>query len=65
MVVEEFAPLVGEQRAVGLDRVVDGLARLPVSVGQFERTPEEVDTHQRRFAALPGDGHFRGRTETR
>ena len=52
---EEGAPLVGQQRAVGLDRVHDPLARPPDRLGQFDRAPEEVQAHHRRLTALPGD----------
>ena len=35
------------------------LPRAQVPVGKLHRAPEELDTHQRRLAALPGDLHDR------
>src|ERR1017187_9960329 len=53
--LEERAPFIVEARSVGLNGVIDLLARLPVFVDQFHRTTEEIQSHQRRFAALPGN----------
>ena len=58
MLEEQLAPLVGEQRRVRLDGVVQELVRRAVLVGQCQRPPEEVDAHQRGLATLPGDGHL-------
>ena len=56
---EEGGPLVVEKDAVGLQGALDGHAGRHVSA--FGRTcpPEELEPHQRRLAALPGDGHLR------
>ena len=62
---EQLAPLVGQQRAVGLDRVFDGLVRAPMLLDELDRAAEEVDAHQRRLAALPGDGDLGRRAATR
>src|SRR5262245_15938432 len=51
---EERCPLVVEERAVRLDRVLEHLARTGELVRERDRTPEEVEPHQRRLAALPG-----------
>ena len=61
---EELAPLVVEQRAVGLDRVLELLARAPVPLGQLDGAAEEVEAHQRGLAALPGDGDLAGPAAT-
>ena len=55
---EERRPLVGEQRSVGLDGVQEALARPSESFGQLDRSTEEVQTHERRLATLPGDAHL-------
>ena len=57
MLAEELAPLVVEHGAVGLDGVLDVLARPAVTLDELDRTSEEIEAHQRRLAALPGDGH--------
>ena len=53
---EEGRPLVGDQRGVGLDRVLELHAGSLRTLGDRDRLAEEVDAHQRRFAALPGNG---------
>ena len=53
VLLEERTPLVVQQRAVGLDRVGDALARQRQVVGDLDRTPEEVEAHHRGLAALP------------
>ncbi len=58
VIVEQLAPLVGEQRAVRLDGVVHLLAGLPVALGELDGATEEVDAHEGGLAALPGDGHL-------
>ena len=50
---EELAPLVVEQRAVGLQGVADLLARLGEPRLQLDDESEEVDPHHRGLAALP------------
>ena len=56
---EERAPVPRRSCAVGLDRVLDRLAGLPVALDQLDRAPEEVEAHERRLTALPGDRHRR------
>ncbi len=55
---QEDAPFVVEQGAVGLQAVADGLA-LAVFLLQRQRAAEEIQSQQSRFAALPGELHFR------
>ena len=59
--LEEGAPLVVEQRAVGLDRVRRPAVRALVAFDVLDRALEEVEAHQRRLAALPGDDDLRPR----
>ena len=55
----EAAPRhVIEASPVGLDRVRDLLVRLAVLVDQLDRSPEEIEPHHRRLAALPCDHHL-------
>ena len=56
---EQLAPLVGEQRAVGLDGVLHGLVGPAVLLDEGQGAAEEVDAHQRRLAALPRDRDLR------
>ena len=58
VLLEEGAPLVVEQDAVGLERVLHDLARPTVSLDEVDRAPEEVELHQRRLAALPRHRHL-------
>jgi hypothetical protein len=53
--VKELAPLLIDQRPVRLQRVVDAHAGLAVLLLIGDRLPEEVQPHQRRLAALPGE----------
>ena len=55
MLVEELAPLVGELGAVGLNRVLDRHAGAAMLLDARDRAAEEVEPHQRRLAALPGN----------
>ena len=59
--LEEHAPRVIQPRPIRLNRVGDLLIRPPVSFDVLDRALEEVQPHQRRFAALPADDHFRTR----
>ena len=59
VLLEERRPLLVEEGAVGLDRVDGALAGPEVTVRQLDRTTEEVDAHEGRLAALPGDRHLR------
>ena len=52
---KEGGPFIIQQRAVGLHRVQEGHARPPVLLHQLHGAPVEVQPHQRRLAALPGD----------
>ena len=58
MLLEERAPGVVEQQAVGLKRVLYGLAGAAVFLDERDGLLEELQLHQRRLAALPGDGHL-------
>ena len=55
---EETAPLVVEQRAIGLDAVGDG-ASAAVDALQLQSAAIEVDGAQERFAPMPGEQHLR------
>jgi hypothetical protein len=55
----EAAPLVGEQRAVRLDRVEDHLVRPLVRLDEGDRSPEEVEAEECGLPALPGDRDLR------
>jgi len=59
--VEEPAPVVVEEGAIGLEGVLDGLAGAFVFVLEFDGFSEEVESGEGGFAALPGDGHFVGK----
>ena len=52
---EELRPLVVDEGAVGLDRVLDDLVGPAVALDEVDHSAEELDTHERRLAALPGD----------
>src|SRR3954452_23046142 len=58
LVLEERGPLLVEERPVGLDRVRRPLAGLKTVFSQLDRAAEEIDAHEGRFPALPGDGDF-------
>ena len=55
MLRKEFAPLIVQQRAVGLHGVQEGHPRPAVFFHQVYGAPVETQPHQRRLAALPGD----------
>ena len=55
---KEFTPFVVQQGAVGLQGVAD-LSATGVFLLQGNRFPEKVDSQQRRFSSLPGEGDFR------
>lgn len=57
--LEEAAPLVGEQRGIGLNTVVDGAAA-GVGALEFQGTPIEGDRTHERFATMPGEEYFGG-----
>ncbi len=58
MLLEEARPVLVEQRAVGLQVVFDALSGLRVLPLQRDHLAEEVEPHQRRLAALPGEDDF-------
>ena len=53
MFLEERAPVIVEQQAVGLEGVLHDLFGPAVGFNEFHRTLEEVELHQRRLATLP------------
>ena len=55
---EELAPVVVEQRGVGLQRVEHPLARCRELPLELDDAGEEVEPHERRLAALEGDHHL-------
>ena len=57
--LEKRAPLVIKEDAVRLERVLDGLPGPAIFLDEFNGTPEELNLHQRGFAALPCDSHRR------
>ena len=59
VLLEEGAPLIVEQDAVGLEGVLHALARPAILLDEFDRAPEELELHQRRLATLPCHGHLR------
>ncbi len=59
VLLEEATPFVVQRGAVGLDRVLDRLPRTPVLLDELDRAAEEVQPHEGRLAALPGEVHFR------
>ena len=61
MLGEQLAPGIVQKRAVGLDGVLDPLARPAVTLGQLERPAEELQPHERGLAALPRDRDLGGR----
>ena len=56
MLLEKRAPFVVQKHTVGLYRVQDLLTRFAVPLYDIHRAPEEVESHESRLAALPGDG---------
>ena len=60
MVAEELAPFVIQERAVGLQGVLEDHAWPLVLVLEFYGTPIEVEAHQGRFSTLPGHRHLVG-----
>ena len=59
VLLEELAPFLVDQRAVGLEIVLDPLERLGVFLFERDDLAEEIQPHQRRLAALPGEHHLR------
>ena len=57
---EENGPRIVDFGAVCLDRIGDLLARPAIGIDQLHRATEEIEPHQSRFPALPGDRHLRG-----
>ena len=58
MLLEEHGPLFVEQHAIGLQIIFDALSGFCVSLLQRDDAAEEIQTPQRRLAALPGKHHF-------
>ena len=56
--LEEGAPVIVEQDAVGLKGVLHDLPGPAVLLDEFDGAPEEFELHQRRLAALPRHGHL-------
>src|SRR3954470_24238749 len=52
---EERAPVVVEQGAIGLHGVQNLLTGSRIPSFELDGSPEEVQAHQRRLPALPGD----------
>ena len=61
VLLEERAPFIVQEGAVGLHRVQDFLRRLPVFFHVPDGAPEEVEPHEGRLAALPCDIDLTGR----
>ncbi len=57
---EESGPLVVEEHAVGLERALDRHAGGHATGFGRARPAEEVEPHERRLPALPGERHLRG-----
>ena len=55
VLLEERAPFIVQEGSVGLHRVQDALPRLPVLLHVLDGALEEVEPHEGRLAALPGD----------
>ena len=60
VLLEEGAPGVVKEKAVGLERLLNRLTGPLVFFDELDRALEKLDLHQRRLAALPGDRHFGG-----
>src|ERR1700712_4055229 len=59
VLLEKGAPVIVEKDAVGLEGVLDSLLWPAVLFDDFDGAPEEVELHQRRFAALPCNSYVR------
>jgi len=57
--LEESAPLIIQPGSVGLDRVKDLLIGFSIFLRVFNRTLEEIQSHQGWFTSLPGNVDFR------
>ncbi len=55
VLLEQRRELVVDERAVGLDRVLDGHSRAAVLLDVGMGAAKEVGAHERRLTALPGD----------
>ena len=60
VLAEELAPVVVQERAVGLHGVLEGHARPLVLVLEINGPPVKIEAHQGGFAALPGHRHLIG-----
>jgi hypothetical protein len=54
VLLEKCAPLIVEKDTVGLKCMLNGLTRSTILLYEFDRSPEELNLHQRWLAALPG-----------
>ena len=57
---QERCPVIVDQGAVGLDRVLDDLSRAPMLFDEVHHVPVEAHSHHRGLAALPRQGHLGG-----
>jgi hypothetical protein len=55
---EKLTPLITEQRTIRLDCILERHPWTPVLVFVLDRASEEIEAHQGRFAALPGNCHL-------
>src|SRR5208282_2600604 len=55
---KKLTPLITEQRTIRLNGVLERHTRAPVLFLKLDRTPEEVETHQGRLAALPSNRYL-------
>src|SRR6266516_2672539 len=60
VLAEKLAPGLIQEDAIGLHRVLDSNAWTRVLFDVVHCLLEKVESHQGGFAALPGNGHFRG-----
>jgi hypothetical protein len=56
--LEKLAPLIVEQRAIGLHGVLKSHPRFTIFFLVFDGFPKKIETHYRGFTALPGYGDF-------
>ena len=59
VLLEERAPVVVDQQAVGLECVLYGLPGLAVLLDELDRAAKELELHQRGLATLPGHRDLR------
>ena len=59
VLTKKLAPLVGEQRAVGLQAVVDDVASVGIGLLQLQHTLVETQRTHQRLATVPSEEHLR------